>query len=324
MDLDWLTTLGVADQSLEAQLARRDLSKKLAMVKDLAEMTQRKRVTDQEMGLREKALEEQGLLRRATQAQTQAYRDEMTRRANVDDERQDYNTLSDNLQRQVANGVAPTLDEKSATLMRKHGEGGAITDRQIAGSPPGEGDDSQMQFEHVYRQHEADVAASKAKMAEQIKAEQEKRAKRDQQIQERELKLREDAATRAENEEKRKQAREKDRQQAVNDKRKQLDASLKKLPPQLGPAVKKRAEEIISQRSSILDMLPWADKEDSVTDAWIEAYTEVADKAAKQGIIPAGPGPAVQPGPSGGRGGGSGQPSGRIDLGNGVWAERKQ
>ena len=305
MNLDWLTTLGVADQSLEAQLAKRDLSKKAALVQSLAKTQEDFRQNRAQEDFRNRQLEENTLLRKATQDYAEAQRQWMRQEASKRDRLSQYNTTSDNLQRQVAGGQAPVLGDEQAQLMTEFEGPTAITDRQVAGSPPGEGDDSEIRIEHVYRQQEAEAAALKAKHEEQRRETEQKNRLRDQQIQERELQLREKANQRAEAEEARRQQREKDRQVAVQDRRKALEANLKKLPPQLSPAVKARAEQIISENSSIWDMLPWADKEENITDAWVKAYNETVEKV-HPGVVkdaPLGPGTAIPPS-GGGRGAG--------------------
>jgi len=88
MAIDWLTALGSADQSLEANLARRDVSKLQQLLMAAAQEKTQKEQFGEKMELERKSLTEQMALRRQAQEAMQLERDKQATERDVDNRRQ--------------------------------------------------------------------------------------------------------------------------------------------------------------------------------------------------------------------------------------------
>lgn len=209
MNLDWLTTLGVADQSLEAQLAKRDLAKKAALVSNLAKMQEDFRQNREQEQFRQEQLKEQSLLRQATLRQAQAYHDQTQQDRQDALDRQEYDTGVENLKSNISHGVVPRVTSQRLHDLISRFEGtGNLSQVPNPTVQPGEGDPNQENLPEWYYMraaaedqiHKADMAEKKAAAIEKARAHSQslqdeanyranEKAKRDQAQEEREVKL---------------------------------------------------------------------------------------------------------------------------------------
>lgn len=274
MAMDWIQAFGQQDDSFASMLAQRDLTKKLALLEQVAQTKLRNEQA-------EKDRLEQSEYRKAVQEQTKAERDRMAREREVDNERARFTAVTGRMK-----PGDRVVDPSVRDLISKYMGNDQLT--------PDEKDPNA----HIFRKHEFEQAEQKFRQQEEIRAAEEKR-------QQRELELREKADKRAEKDAQLRQTREERIRKAAEAKQKQAEAVIKDIPTSLRAGVKARAEAIIQEKSSVWDFLPWADQAISEADAWIQAAEEVKKKAQESGLMPITP--TLTPPPNSmGRGGGAG------------------
>lgn len=205
--MDWISALAAQDQSFEGLAAKRDLTKKIALMRDVAQMGINKQQEEARAAEREK---EFGLRREDTLAQraeTSRLREQGEKDRQTTEKRNRYNTIHDNLKPGDRMKRGPDLD-----LMNEFGTGGQFSDAQ---------DDPEAQ---IYQKHQFEQAELKRKQDEEVATAREKRAVEDQKRQDAQFKLQEQAAKRAE------QTAERNKK-AFDAKQKDLDAKEKALTP---------------------------------------------------------------------------------------------
>jgi hypothetical protein len=315
MNLDWLTTLGVADQGMDAQLAKRSLQKNAALVQNLAKMTEDVRSAKASEELRRQQIEEQTLLRKATLDQTKAYRDQNEEDRKKAEDFTRYNGVVDNYRAGAGQGVTQTITDPAIhDLIVAHEGSGAMTP-MAAGEGPGQGSgEGTASLPGWYYQKE---------LAEKIalKAEQEqKRQAHSQKLQDENMAL-------ANQREKREQAQEADRvkreeqnrtlrEQRIQKANKDTSAFMDPITKAgLTGAVTRRAKEIMNEHSGLWATLTGADRDVNEAEAWAQAADDVYQEGIKNGRIHPGPNPVSREVPGGGArmggaGGRGGQPGG--------------
>lgn len=222
--IDWLQALGQQDQSLEAMLARRDMTKHLKLLTDLAAEKAQREQFAQRQSLDERQLEEQTNYRKSVQEATAQERAAAAERARIDDERQQYQAIIQRLK------PGMNITQAEMPIMEKFGQAG-----QFEADP-----NDPLRF--VYMRQEGERLAAKAKQDEELELERERRAeeaaKRDQER----LRL-------AQQEEERRQQREQRAAKAFEQKQKQLDTRAQNWPPHMrakAAAKAKRAADGVS------------------------------------------------------------------------------
>lgn len=262
MNMDWINGLASQDQSIESLMAKQSLQKSLGPLIDVAGLAQQKQRNEQDRA--EKAREFE--IRAAETAEQHRLAEENRKQAEADRttaaKQSRYNVIHDNLKPGDRMKTGPDLD-----LMKEFGTGGQF-----------EADPSDPEA-FIYQKHAFEQA--------QLKNTQEKeKAQHQQEVEDKRLDLAKNADARAQKDEDRRQREEDRKVVQAQAKQKAAEAQIKDIPATFRPEVKKRAEEIIAQNSSLMDMLPWADKESHIADAWVQAGVEVRKRLEDSGLIP--------------------------------------
>lgn len=254
MPMDWIAANAMQDQSLEAQLAQRDLAKKMQLALQVAGQAEHRRQFDTQT-------QEHGREFDLRQAELKATREENQRNRDLLEE----NRQSDNLRADVSQ----LIGAKPGTVYRT---GGAVEKIQKGGAGDRLTQDKADPTAYVLDKQEAERAA--------LKEEAEAKARKLAEEHTRELmKLEQDREARATREE---DQRNKDRdqvrkirEQKFKDAQTRSQAEVDSIPVHLRPAVKARATQIIAEGSKWWDPL---DADVNAAEAWIAAAREIKEK----------------------------------------------
>jgi len=269
MGIDWRTVADSMNTSLEAQLARRDMTKQQAMLNNVMQQYEQKRQFEAEQKLRQEQMQENVRLREEAEA------DRRSREAAMVKERENDNKRA--LYGQLTGGRKPGDKFRQPAIdLIKEFEGGADDYTQDPNDP----------LIYVYKQAEAQKALAVAQAQEAVRAAQEKRAQEDQKLQ----------LAKEEREKKEFAQRQKDRDLTIQKKQKQLDAldkaakdGVASIPVHLRPGIKARFDQLVKEGHTIV---PW-DDEVNKAELWIKAVQDVQQQAQGAGQMP--PGPLVRP-----------------------------
>jgi hypothetical protein len=215
---DWMTAIGQQDQSLEAQLARQDMAKKLQLLQQVAGDIEQKRQFGQRQKLDERQLDEQTAYRKSQQEATAQARAEAAKRAEVDDKRSRFSAI----ERTLKPGSA--ISQSEMPLMEEFGIGRNFTA------------DPKDPLKFVYEAEEAKRLLTQAESQERLRQAQEARAQEDQ-------KLQREANERARKEDERRAQAAQRAQQNHDRKQKALDTMAEAWPPQLRTKANRLAME---------------------------------------------------------------------------------
>lgn len=260
MGISWTTALGSLDDSLESQMAQRDLSKFELMMQQLGQDQERKRSNQQRERLEQEQMAQQAEQIRESRAERLANQAELKRRSEVDDERQKFGAIP------LAPGYA-TDDPDTLSLAKKYGANDWTPDE----GPVSEG--SRQRFVYQRRQHEDALH----KLQQQELRQEEDR------------KYRESDEKRRESEEGRQRKEFDLKTRAADDlHKKRTEAAsnagklLSKIPPELRQSFNKRVQEIYSSGQTIN---PFDTEEGNQLTATKQAYEEFT-KAFPQQVQP--------------------------------------
>lgn len=250
MAIDWNVALGSMDQSLEAMLARRDVTRLQNMLLNVEKEAEQRRQFEADQDYRTKSLAETMALRKAQQDALLENRRQLEESRRTDDERSKFNLLK-------PGDVVSAEDFKTHS---KYAPANAFTeDDQLGG--------------FVYRRQEAEREAAEALRKENNERERLKLA-------EEANRRAEQAAARAEKEQQRRDRDEKRRVDVHNKKMADLNKKLDEVVPvHLRPQFNKAVED--EMKSSIFDIGDWFG-EAQAREAAIDA---VYKKWEKQGLI---------------------------------------
>lgn len=165
MAMDWLTALATQDQSFEAQLAKRDLGKKIALLQDIAQQAEQRRQFGQRQGLDERQLTAHIEATKAQREDTKATQDELKRARAIDDERQQVN------QYLAAPPGTVFRDPNAVRAMRKAGVGDRLAPETTGPQPEG------ATPSYILDRQEAETKFENAQRAERHQQELEKDAR---------------------------------------------------------------------------------------------------------------------------------------------------
>lgn len=165
--MDWLAALSTQDQSFEAQLAKRDLSKKIALLQDIAQQAEQRRQFGQRQGLDERQLAAHIEENKARMAEAQATQAELKRAREIDDARQQVG------QDLAAPAGTIIRDPQAVSRLRKAGVGDRLSP-EIVGPQP-EGATPGYVLDAQEAQRKADEAVFRAKQAAQTQKNEEAR-----------------------------------------------------------------------------------------------------------------------------------------------------
>lgn len=204
MPISWSTALGAQDQSLEAQMARRDVSKLQNMLLNVSKEGENRRQFGEEQKFKEKQLEETSALRKSQQEYLQHERQAAAERARIDDTRQNYTALT--------SGQKPGMSYTASQmpLIREHGR---EADYEQNPNDPNR---------FIYMRHEAERLAAKAKQDEELEIAREKRQQEAQKIAQAQLELSRKAGERADKDAERRDKAYDARQRAIDAKANEL------------------------------------------------------------------------------------------------------
>lgn len=264
--IDWINALASQDNSFEAQLAQRDLTKKLALLENVKSGNEQRRQQKEEFDLRRQ--------------DTLAQRDETKRQREIaekdrlaTEKRNRYNTVHDNLKPGDVMRRGPDFD-----LMNEFGTGNQFT-------PAADDPDALIYQELAWKQ-----AQLKAEHDKKIQDATQARAEAENKRQEKELAIREKGEARAA---KADEQNTKLRQQRIDKAQKELTTTMEALPIHLRGAVKARAEELIKEGQQYW---PPEDKVANAGEAWVRAAGEVKQRAQAAGQMPKDVAPQVKSG----------------------------
>lgn len=182
--MDWISGLAAQDQSFESLAAKRDLTKKMALLQDVAQMGLQKKAQEEQRALQEREFNQRLEQTKALQDETKRAREvsEADRKAAAKLQR--YNTIHDNMK--PGDRVSKSRNAADIELMNENATGNQFE------ADPNNPD------EMIYRKHQFEQEQLAIKQAQEKAAAQEKRAQEDQARQDKQFKLQEDAAKRAE------------------------------------------------------------------------------------------------------------------------------
>lgn len=275
MAISWGTALGAQDDSIEGMLAKRDMTKQIQMLAQLAKQQEDTRQFNAGHQLDRQQLIENVRLRQAQQEATQQQREEMTRERERDNKRGLYGQMTSG--RKPGDRVG-----KSALDVIAEFEGGTGDYAPDPNDP--------LQF--IYKAEEAKRLLAKAESDERMRQAAEKRAQEDQARQRKQFELQQKAAERAEKEEQRRAKEFEMKEEKFVKQQAEIQKRVEALPVHLRPAVKARAEQKIKDAKTLN---PLDDDRLSAAKAWAEAAMEVEQEARKNGQMPPGPGSASVP-----------------------------
>lgn len=295
MDFSWSTILDSikGDQSLETQMAQREMQNRQKMMMDISQEAERRRATKVQEQHQTDTLAENSEYRKAVQAATQQQRDIQEKDRQTTERRNRYNTTHDNL----APGQHVGKDVKD--LVSEFEGGGAFTPSLPEGQV-GAVDPNSEPSDWIYKKHQAEVAALKAQHDQELRDAADARAKEAEGRDKERLKIAQDA-----------EARQKVAAEDLHRKRQEAAAKAGKvvggIPADLRQSFNNRVKEIYSGGQATF---PWQSDEENQLSATQKAYEEFA-KAFPDKVKPQSSGlsqeakPAAPP-PPGGREGGPG------------------